>query len=56
MPITPAEFERRMKELSEKETTEWFHIQADKLMCEVLRQFGYDAGIDIFEGTGRWYS
>ena len=32
------------------------HYLADKLMCELLRELGYDEGVDIFERIQKWYS
>ena len=56
--ITPAEFERCMAEISEwnKHDEEQSHCAADDLMCEVLRQLGYSAGVTIFKNMKLWYS
>lgn len=56
--ITPAEFERRMAEISEwnKNDPEKSHIDADDLMCEVLDHLGYSAGVAIFKKMRLWYS
>lgn len=56
--ITPAEFERRMAEISEwnKNDPEKSHIDADDLMCEVLDHLGYSAGVAIFKNMRLWYS
>lgn len=61
MLITPAEFERSMQELHEGAERgdydyEISHFSADDLMCNVLRQFGYEKGVEIFENMGKWYS
>ena len=32
------------------------HINADVLMCDVLKQLGYKAGIEVFENAEKWYS
>ena len=58
MLITPAEFERDMQNLSaeSERDCEAPHVAADKLMCDVLRQFGYEKGVEIFENMGKWYS
>lgn len=59
---TPAEFERRMSEISEFHLPgyscdpEWQHGEADDLMCKVLRELGYTAGVEIFERMRKWYS
>ena len=57
--ITAAEFERRMREINEDRirdrNEEKSHQEADRLMCEVLKSLGYDAGVRVFEGMPRWY-
>ena len=32
------------------------HIDADWLMCNVLRSLGYGDGVDIFESMPKWYA
>lgn len=32
------------------------HIQADSLMCELLRSLGYGAGVDVFQSADKWYA
>jgi len=60
--ISPAEFERRMREISEFHhpgrscDPEWQHGMADDLMCAVLRELGYGAGVEIFVKMEKWYS
>lgn len=54
--ITPAEFEDRMKEISVNKYIEDKHIDADKLMCKVLKDLGYVKGVEIFERMEKWYS
>lgn len=54
--ITPAEFEDRMKEINANKYIEDRHIDADKLMCAVLRDLGYSKGVEIFERMEKWYS
>lgn len=55
--ITAAEFEQKMKEISEiKYDYQGRHIEADKLLCETLKSLGYDAGVKIYERIGKWYA
>ena len=54
--ITPAEFEDRMKYLAKDGYPEERHIEADRLICEVLRDLGYEAGVKIFETMEIWVS
>lgn len=56
MIITPAKFEDLMKKFDEEESREDKHIMADDLMCEVLSDLGYDAGVKIFQDMKKWYS
>lgn len=60
-PITPEEFERRMKEV--KETyyekygdKELAHRFADDLMIDVLNSLGYSEGILINKSMKKWYA
>ena len=32
------------------------HRLMDNLMCEKLRDLGFDEGVEIFEKTGKWYA
>lgn len=56
--MIPAEFERRMTKISEwnKHDEEQSHSDADDLMCELLVQLGYSAGVSIFKKMVKWYS
>lgn len=54
--IFPAEFEKRMKEVESIGDIEDRHKEADKLICEVLKSHGYDAGVKIFEEMRKWYA
>lgn len=31
------------------------HVIADEYMCQVLRDLGFNEGIDIFESMPKWY-
>ena len=35
---------------------ETIHEDADKLLCEVLTQLGYGAGVALFRAMNKWYS
>lgn len=51
------EFNEKMKHISENQwRTEDAHIEMDDVMCDTLRKFGFEKGIDIFEHTEKWYS
>ena len=57
MPITPAEFEDKMKEIvnSGMEPDE-AHIEADSLMMDILKSLGYEKGVQYFDAMEKWYS
>ena len=52
--MTPEEFADKMRALAKG--AEGGHVDADHLMCELLRALGYGVGIDIFEKTPKWYA
>lgn len=57
--ITPAEFEDEMRRISNsqnEEGMEMTHVAADELMCKVLKDNGYEAGVKIFEKMRKWYA
>ena len=59
--MTPEEFAQRMKDAYEhfwveKEDEELVHDVMDCIMCDLLRQLGYEEGIYIFENTPKWYA
>lgn len=62
--ITPKEFEERMLAIEEAYGTypqdygheEDFHLEADALMKNTLRELGYEEGIRIFDRNNKWYS
>ena len=61
--MKPDEFLEKMKEIVKRNRdaqsgyfdAETAHIKADELMCEVLKELGYEEGIKIFEDMERWY-
>ena len=62
--ITPKEFEERMLAI-EKEFGSYpdsygyeedFHVEADALMKKLLRELGYEKGVEIFDRNNKWYS
>lgn len=56
--MSPEIFEIKMKELVDKygHDPEALHIEMDGLMCQVLEEHGYNAGVEIFEDSDIWYS
>ena len=55
-PMTKEEFRNKMQAIADKRDIEEGHIEADDLMCELLKGLGYGEGVDIFEGMDRWYA
>jgi hypothetical protein len=53
--ITPEMFEATMKALitGDNETD---HYEMDRMMCDLLTQLGYGAGVNVFLATDRWYA
>ena len=54
--MTPEEFKERMELCSLDRDTEYGHITADELMCDVLKELGYSEGVEIFENMHKWYA
>jgi hypothetical protein len=56
--MTPEEFAKRMQAIYDRPhgDEEIKHAAADDLLCQVLRELGYDAGVDIFENDPRGYA
>ena len=54
--MTKEEFKKRMQAIADIRDAEKGHIEADDLMCELLKDLGYGEGVDIFEGMNRWYA
>lgn len=54
--ITPGEFAERMKEIAELGDKEAMHSMADRLLCEVLEEKGFKAGVEIFKNMNLWYA
>ncbi len=69
-PLTPEEFERAMLEIFGGEFVagpdstnarlglydeEESHPAADDLMCQLLSSLGYEAGVELFKESRKWY-
>ncbi|WP_288333394.1 hypothetical protein [Cloacibacillus porcorum] len=59
--LSPKDFEGKMLALSrrfqaERCDYERFHVEADELMCRILRDLGYGAGVGIFERGVKGYA
>lgn len=56
IPMSPKEFCDEMKRLAKDNDTVTWHMDADDLMCSLLRTFGYEDGVEVFESEKKWYS
>jgi hypothetical protein len=54
--MTPEEFAKKMEDISKIKNTEEAHQLADALLCDCLRELGYQDGVDIFENMCKWYT
>ena len=56
--MSPENFEMKMKEFVDKHghDRDALHSAMDDLMCQVLKEHGYNAGVEIFENSDIWYS
>jgi hypothetical protein len=57
-PMTPEWFEARMRQIDIDcaGNEEQMHIEADNLMCTLLQQLGYSAGVSVFDAMRKWYA
>lgn len=46
----------KMKALVENDDYEEAHSRADDILCELLRDFGYNDLIDAYDQVGKWYA
>lgn len=47
---------RRLTELEDSADPEEDHIEADNILCELLRSVGFEKMADAFEKVEKWYS
>lgn len=54
--MTPDEFACEMFAIADdsKREPEVAHSEADDLLCELLRELGYEKGVDIFDAMVKW--
>lgn len=52
------EFLNKMIQIAQEysDDPECSHVVMDNLMCELLKQLGYEDGVKIFETTEKWCS
>lgn len=56
--MTPERFYNEMKIISKayKDDKEAVHMYMDDFMCDLLRELGYEKGVEVFENTPKWYA
>ena len=62
--MTPEEFYLEMVTLISEDTPdgcsdpnpEMLHIHMDDLICDLLKELGYEKGVGVFERAPKWYS
>lgn len=56
--MTPEEFLEQMKMIADRcsDDKEDLHKSMDRLMCMLLRELGYENGVEFFENAPKWYS
>lgn len=55
-PMPPDEARDKMLEIITKMGTEEGHIRADDLMCQILKEHGYDEMVALFIAEDWWYA
>jgi len=55
--MKPKEFKKRMQAILDGEyDPEEQHADADKLLCETLKELGYEEGINVYNQIDKWYA
>jgi len=56
--MSPEEFTEKMLAINETHgcDIEESHCMADDLMCDLLKELGYDGGVFVFDTMDKWYA
>lgn len=54
--ISPEIAKEKMRSIEKDGDTESAHVDADALLCNILRGLGYGDAVDIFESIDKWYA
>jgi len=46
----------QMKECVKNGDTEVAHLNADKILCDVLKQLGAEELVDVYKKVDKWYA
>lgn len=48
---------KQIKEIDQnKDDRETWHVIADDILCELLKELGYDAVVDAWDDIPKWYA
>ena len=47
---------KRLKEADKIGDEETAHVIADRVLCELLKELGYQSVVDAFDDVSKWYS
>jgi hypothetical protein len=47
---------QKMKDVAKNHDAEVAHCDADDLLCELLKDLGYEEIIEAFESVDKWYA
>lgn len=47
---------RELQKISEEGGREEAHIEADDILCGILRDAGYDAVVDAYRAVKKWFA
>ena len=53
---SPEVFKESMERIASSNDTEYNHVNADELMCELLTSLGYGEGVEIFKNMYKCHS
>lgn len=51
-----ADATEEMEALIENDDTEVAHLKADDILCELLRDLGYNTLVDAYDEVAKWYA
>lgn len=55
-PLTPEQFASEVRRIAQSSDEENRHMDADKLLCDVLASLGYGEGVKVYVEMEKWYA
>lgn len=46
----------KLKELVNNSDYEMVHVEADKILCEILSYYGHEETVNLFNNLPKWYA